>query len=84
MKKIINLLLVFYSLFSLNVVALEYNPNTPLQFDPEIATGQLDNGLIYYVYENEEAKNAIERINKKKLLEAERKANEDSKNNSTD
>ena len=37
-----------------------------------------------YVYENEEAKNAIERINKKKLLEAERKANEDSKNNSTD
>ena len=54
MKKIINLLLVFYSLFSLNVVALEYNPNTPLQFDPEIATGQLDNGLIYYVYENEE------------------------------
>ena len=54
MKKIINLLLVFYSLFSLSVVALEYNPNTPLQFDPEISTGQLDNGLTYYVYENDD------------------------------
>ncbi len=57
MKKIINFLLVFYCLFSFSVVALEYNPNTPLQFDPEIATGQLDNGLIYYVYENEEPEN---------------------------
>ncbi len=54
MKKIINFLLVFYYLFSFSVVALEYNPNTPLQFDPEIATGQLDNGLTYYVYENDE------------------------------
>ena len=54
MKKIINFLLVFYCLFSFSVVALEYNSNTLLQFDPEIATGQLDNGLTYYVYENEE------------------------------
>ena len=54
MKKIINFLLVFYYLFSFSVVALEYNPNTPLQFDPEIAAGQLDNGLTYYVYENDE------------------------------
>ena len=54
MKKIINFLLVFYYLFSFSVVALEYNSNTPLKFDSEIATGQLDNGLTYYVYENEE------------------------------
>ena len=54
MKKIINFLLVFFYLFSFSVVALEYNSNTPLQLDPEIATGQLDNGLTYYVYENEE------------------------------
>ena len=32
-----------------------------------------------YVYENEEAKNAMERINKKKLLEAERKAKQEAK-----
>ena len=54
MKKIIKLLLVFYCLFSFSVVAFEYNPNTPLQIDPEILTGQLDNGLTYYVYENDE------------------------------
>jgi len=54
MKKIINFLLVFYYLFSFSVVALEYNPKTSLQFDPEIAAGQLDNGLTYYVYENDE------------------------------
>jgi zinc protease len=54
MKKIINFLLVFYYLFCFSVVALEYNSNTILQMDPEIATGQLDNGLTYYVYENEE------------------------------
>ena len=54
MKKIINFLLVFYYLFSFSVVALEYNPNTPLKFDPEIDTGQLDNGLTFYVYENNE------------------------------
>jgi len=54
MKKIINFLLVFYYLFSFSVVAFEYNPNTHLQLDPEISIGQLDNGLTYYVYENEE------------------------------
>ena len=41
-------------IFTLDVFALEYNPNTPLKFDPEIAAGQLDNGLTYYVYENDE------------------------------
>ena len=54
MKKIINFLLVFYYLFSFSVVALEYNSNAPLKFDSEIVAGQLDNGLTYYVYENDE------------------------------
>ena len=54
MKKIIKFLLVFYYLFSFSVVALEYNSNKYLKFDPEIATGQLDNGLTYYVFENDE------------------------------
>ena len=51
MKK---LLLAACFIFTLDVFALEYNPNTPLKFDPEIAAGQLDNGLTYYVYENDE------------------------------
>ena len=51
MKK---LLLAAYFIFTLDVFALEYNPNTPLKLDPEIAAGQLDNGLTYYVYENDE------------------------------
>ena len=51
MKK---LLLAACFIFTLDVFALEYNPNTPLKLDPEIAIGQLDNGLTYYVYENDE------------------------------
>ena len=51
MKK---LLLVAYCIFTLDVFALEYNPNTSLKLDPEIVAGQLDNGLTYYVYENDE------------------------------
>ena len=51
MKK---LFLAVCFIFTLDVFALEYNPNTPLKFDPEIAAGQLDNGLTYYVYENDE------------------------------
>jgi zinc protease len=51
MKK---LLLTAFFIFTLNVFALEYNPNTSLKLDPEIAAGQLDNGLTYYVYENDE------------------------------
>jgi zinc protease len=51
MKK---LLLAACFIFTLDVFALEYNPNTPLKLDPEIAAGQLDNGLTYYVYENDE------------------------------
>ena len=41
-------------IFTLDVFALEYNPNTPLKLDPEIVVEQLDNGLTYYVYENDE------------------------------
>ena len=51
MKK---LLLAAFFIFTLDVFALEYNPNTPLKLDPEIVVGQLDNGLTYYVYENDE------------------------------
>ena len=51
MKK---LLLLAYFIFTLDVFALEYNPITPLKLDPEIVLGQLDNGLTYYVYENDE------------------------------
>ena len=51
MKK---LLLLACFIFTLDVFALEYNPNTLLKIDPEIVVGQLDNGLTYYVYENDE------------------------------
>ena len=54
MKKIIKILLILYYLSSFSVVALEYNSNTSLKFDPEISIGQLDNGLTYYVFENDE------------------------------
>ena len=54
MKKIIKFLLVLYYPFSFSAVALEYNSNASLKFDPKIATGKLDNGLTYYVFENDE------------------------------
>ena len=47
-------ILFFFLFSSQEAFSLEYDSVVPLQFDPEISTGQLDNGLTYYVYANDE------------------------------
>ncbi|MCK4568795.1 MAG: insulinase family protein [Bacteroidales bacterium] len=60
MKKYMLLLLAFFAVASLTAQEFVYEDDAPVPLDPAVIYGKLDNGLTYYILENDMPENRAE------------------------
>ena len=60
MRKILLIAVSYYLLFSLQAQDISENLNDPIPVDDKVAIGKLDNGLTYYIRENNKPENRLE------------------------
>jgi zinc protease len=61
MKKMKKFILTFFvAIYTFGMVGMAQNLNSPINNDPNVKIGKLDNGLTYYIRENKKPENRVE------------------------